>query len=125
MRFGLLADDGGDFEDGHQQRDGDGADDQAHEGDHDRLDERGGGTDGILQLFGQEDGDFVADLPDLAGLLAGPHHLDDTGCDQVAVRRGQDRIGELVAVANLRIGMNPQIPKIVVPRFCNSLIFSR
>ena len=81
----LLADNAGDSEYRHQQCNGDGADDQTHECDHEWFDQRSGCTNGILKLFAEENRDFVGHLPNLTGFLAGPKHLNNTRCNQVAM----------------------------------------
>ena len=71
----------GDFKYGHQECNRNRADDQAHECDHERFDQRRCRTDGVLELFGQKNRNLVANLADLPGFLTGPHHLNDTRGD--------------------------------------------
>ena len=56
---------------GNKQRDGDCADDAAHDDYHYRLDERGNVLDGGFEFFFVKDGHFVADLAEPAALFAG------------------------------------------------------
>ena len=88
----LLADDAGDLEYGHQQRDGNGPNDESHEGDHERFNQRGRRADGVLQLFRKENRNLITNLTDLSRFFAGAHHLNNTRGNKILITGGHNRI---------------------------------
>src|SRR5207253_877290 len=87
-RVGLMRYHPTDGEDGQEQRQGDAADDYAHEDDHDRLDVARQLADLVLELLLGEGADLVHNEGELAGFFAAVDHLaDGAGDERVIVHR--------------------------------------
>lgn len=100
MRRGQLADEG---EEWQVHRDDDGADGDAEEADHDRLDEGQEAGDGRVNLLLVEVGDLAEHGVERARLLADADHLrDHVGEDFGRLQWLDDRLAALDPDANLR-----------------------
>jgi hypothetical protein len=98
-----LADEG---EEGEVHGDDDGADGDAEEADHDRLDERQKARDGGVHLLLVEVGDLAEHGVERAGLLADADHLrDHVGEDVGGAQRLDHRLAALDADAYLADGL--------------------
>ncbi len=109
--MGLLGHDFGDGEDGHEHGDGDAADEDAHDADHDGFDELGGGFDGGFEVFVHVGRDAVEDVGEFAGFFAGVDHLGDGLGDE---GRFDEGFGELGAVLDFVTNVFPHFLVVAV-----------